>query len=172
MEEPQLRCLLCDLVLAEEATPADKKEKCRSCGRDMLRGQRVDEPVQLEQLQPPSLPADDVPVAKVVPARRTSTTASVPYARTSRPPTRSAPSAHPIQSQERQRILPTPASRPQVFKALGVLGCVVILGILCVSAIAFTVVFGLQKARKNSTQLPSSTTTALINRSQIFHARS
>ena len=161
MAEPQLRCLLCDLVLAEEGTPAERKEKCRQCGRDMLRGQRADEPVELEQLK---LPTDEVPVAKVVPARRTSTAADVPYAR----PTRSALMTQSATRTERQQTLPTPASRPQVYKALGVLGCVVVLGILCVSVIAFAVVFGLQKARKNSTHLPSSSTSILIRLSSSF----
>jgi hypothetical protein len=97
----------------------------------------------------------------VVPARRTSTAADVPYAR----PTRSAQATQSATRTERQQTSPTPASRPQVYKALGVLGCVVILGILCVSVIAFAVVFGLQKARKNSAQLPGYSTSSLINKS-------
>ena len=156
--EPQLRCLLCDLVLAEEGTPAAQKEKCRQCGRDMLRGQGSDEPDTLEQLNPPPLPVEDVPVAKVVPARRTSTPADVPYARPSRPVLQSQAATR----TERQQTRPTPASRPQVYKALGVLGCVVILGILCISVIAFAVVFGLQKARRNTTHLQGNSAIALI----------
>jgi hypothetical protein len=158
--DPQLRCLLCDLVLAEETTPPEQKEKCRQCGRDMLRGQRADEPVVLEQLKPPPLPVEDVPVAKVVPARRTTTAADVPYARPSRATT--PMQRRTVPNPERARTDPQPASRPQVVKALGVLGCVVILGILCVSIIAYAVVVGLQKARPKTAQVTVNATAVLI----------
>lgn len=157
MSEPQLRCLLCDLVLAEDTTPAAQKEKCRRCSRDILVGQKVEGDGAAESLE-------EIPLAKVmapthveppiVPTvRRTTTPADVPYAR--KPATRQGvPSVsrpyrpEPLESRSRPDV-----PRPKVIQALGVLGCMTILAIICISVIAFSVLYGLTKARRASTQL-------------------
>ncbi len=71
MSEPQLRCLLCDLILAEEGRTDYPTETCKQCGRKVLAGQSVDE-VVLQPLNPPpkskplDLDLDLLPEAAVV----------------------------------------------------------------------------------------------------------
>ncbi len=92
--DPQLRCLLCDLILAEEGT-AQPSEGCRQCGRRIAAGQRqgdaggevlplttvprtrsIDPPTVEVPLTAPLSPLDDdIPVASVV---RKPTPADIP----------------------------------------------------------------------------------------------
>lgn len=56
MSEPQLRCLLCDLLLADENARDQPTETCKQCGRKVLAGQSGDEAVELQPLNPPHRP--------------------------------------------------------------------------------------------------------------------
>lgn len=73
MSDPQLRCLLCDLILADENARDQPTETCRQCGRKVLAGQTADEAVDLQPLNPPpkskplDLDIDLLPEAAVVP---------------------------------------------------------------------------------------------------------
>lgn len=180
MSDPQLRCLLCDLILADESAKGQATERCRQCGRDILAGQTQpatvgDEPLTLQPLgraeHPPPLPPppppvsaaleDDLPVASVVP--KSPAPAEVPTfgprPRPSAPPglpplgKKPVPKA-PLPPPPRKTSLPDPERprtappRPQMITALGVLGCMTVLIILCLAVIAYAILFGLQKARK------------------------
>lgn len=74
VSDPQLRCLLCDLILADENARGQPTETCRQCGRKVLAGQTADEAVDLQPLNPPpkskplDLDIDLLPEAAVVPA--------------------------------------------------------------------------------------------------------
>lgn len=52
VSEPQLRCLLCDLLLAEEGRTETPTETCRQCGRKVVAGQSGSD-VELQPLNPP-----------------------------------------------------------------------------------------------------------------------
>ncbi len=73
MAEPQLRCLLCDLILADANARDQPTETCQQCGRKVLAGQAVEGEVELQPLNPPSrsqpldLDIDLLPEAAVVP---------------------------------------------------------------------------------------------------------
>jgi len=73
VSEPQLRCLLCDLILADENARDQPTETCRQCGRKVLAGQTA-EAVELQPLNPPTkskpldLDIDLLPEAAVVPS--------------------------------------------------------------------------------------------------------
>jgi hypothetical protein len=72
VSEPQLRCLLCDLLLADENARDQPSETCKQCGRKVLAGQGGDD-VELQPLNPPPRPKpldldlDLLPEAAVVP---------------------------------------------------------------------------------------------------------
>lgn len=79
VSEPQLRCLLCDLILADENARDQPTETCRQCGRKVLAGQSA-EAVDLQPLNPPpprskplDLDIDLLPEAAVVPPPPTPT---------------------------------------------------------------------------------------------------
>ncbi len=73
MSEPQLRCLLCDLILAEEGRTDYPTETCKQCGRKVLAGQTADGEPPLQPLNPPprskpmDLDLETLPEAAVVP---------------------------------------------------------------------------------------------------------
>jgi hypothetical protein len=73
VSEPQLRCLLCDLILAEEGRTDYPTETCKQCGRKVLAGQTAGGEPPLQPLGPPprSKPVDldleTLPEASVVP---------------------------------------------------------------------------------------------------------
>lgn len=179
MSDPQLRCLLCDLILADESAKGQATERCRQCGRDILAGQTqpaaTDEPLtlqplgrvdQLPPLPPPPVSAaleDELPVASVVPkspSPEVPTFGPRPRPSASAPPGLPPLGKKPVQKAPlppptpRKSTLPEPPRtrsgppRPQMITALGVLGCMTVLIILCLAVIAYAILFGLQKARK------------------------
>jgi hypothetical protein len=178
VSDPQLRCLLCDLILADESAKGQATERCRQCGRDILAGQTQpmaagDEPLTLQPLgrvdQPPPLPPppvsaaleDELPVASVVPKSPSPEVPTFgPRPRSSAPPDLPPLGKKPVQKAPlpppppRKTTLPDPPRtrsgppRPQMITALGVLGCMTVLIILCLAVIAYAILFGLQKARK------------------------
>lgn len=182
MADPQLRCLLCDLILADESTAGKPTEKCRQpgCGRMILAGQIQVEPqaevLELEAPARPQRPVDleSLPVAGVVPPNRDrmSATDDVPVAHvipkppplptevpTVQPRPRPAPRPSTLPA-PRKVTLPeprtTPPAKPQIITALGVLGCMTLLIILCIAVIAYSLLYGLQKARKAKSEAPRS----------------
>jgi hypothetical protein len=219
VSEPQLRCLLCDLILADENARDQPTETCKQCGRKVLAGQTQDPPTDLQPLNPPPRPkpldldldllpeaavvppvpatvpppvspleddiptagvigkakrvGDDIPTVPTVPTiqpRRPTTTdpASVPYAakRSAGPtfpptdlPRPAGKNIPPFPA--RKPALPDPARpasaspRPQMVKALGVLGCMTVLAIAALAVIAFAILYGLRKAAKVEVQSPA-----------------
>ncbi len=124
MSEPQLRCLLCDLLLADENARDQPSETCKQCGRKVLAGQTDDE-VALQPLNPPPRPKpldldlDLLPEAAVV--------MPTPAAPPPLPPTDDIPSvpvlnkATRVESdvptvQPRGKVTTTPASVPYAAK--------------------------------------------------------
>ncbi|MCU0704384.1 MAG: hypothetical protein MUF18_10450 [Fimbriiglobus sp.] len=74
MTDPQLRCLLCDLILADEKAQNQPTETCKQCGRKVLAGQAAGAgEVELQPLNPPprsnpiDLDLDTLPEAAIVP---------------------------------------------------------------------------------------------------------
>lgn len=174
MADPQLRCLLCDLILADESTAGKPTEKCRQpgCGRMILAGQAQAEShadlLELEATARPQRPVDleTLPVAGVVSPSRASQSLEddVPVAHViPKPPplptdvptvqTRSRPAPRPSTPPAPRKVtLPeprtNPPAKPQIITALGVLGCMTLLIILCIAVIAYSLLYGLKKARK------------------------
>jgi hypothetical protein len=176
--EPQLRCLLCDLILADESTAGQSTEKClqAGCGRMILSGQTPAEPasdvlelrpinratpVDLEPLprtstsstkpSRTSLDDDDLPIASVVP-KSGPIRADLPTVQP-RPRIAPRPSSLPTAKPRQPTSLPelsrsTSAGRPQILTALSVLGCMTLLIVFCLGVIAFSLLYGLNKARK------------------------
>jgi hypothetical protein len=176
--EPQLRCLLCDLILADESTTGKPTEKCRQpgCGRTILAGQTPPEPTaDLLELRPARVSAEDetLPEARVVstPSPRS---ADIPVAHTvPTPPPDDVPTVQPRSRPPAPRPAPTPfapfpprkvtlpeprtnpPARPQIVTALGVLGCMTVLIVLCIAVIAYSLLYGLKKARKSKAETPT-----------------
>lgn len=68
MSEPQLRCLLCDLVLADATTAGQPTERCKQCGRDILAGQAAPtggQPIDLQVIGRKESPREDIPEVPV-----------------------------------------------------------------------------------------------------------
>lgn len=173
MADPQLRCLLCDLVLADPSNPGQPTERCRQpgCGREILAGQSgatVDDlPVELTTPARPSSPPpapltpifedDDLPVANVVPKPPPLPPASsnIPTVQPRpRPEPPVAGKRPPAPVPPRRVTAPDPprmsAPRPQIATALGVLGCMTLLIIICLSVIGYTILVGLKRASKKA----------------------
>jgi hypothetical protein len=206
VSEPQLRCLLCDLILADENARDQPTETCKQCGRKVLAGQTQAPPLDLQPLSPPPKPpplpdldidllpaatvvpppattpppaaavdtptvpvvgkarrvGDDIPTVPTVQPRRQTTTdpTSVPYT-AKRSPGPTFPASDPPPTGKtippfpaRKAPLPDPSKapavrpRPQMGKALGVLGCMTVLAIAAIAVIAFAILYGLKKAAK------------------------
>ena len=188
MADPQLRCLLCDLILADESAKGQATERCRQCGRDILAGQTqpaaaADEPLTLQPLgrpaEPPSPPQvsaaleDDLPVASVVPKPQPPEVPTFgPRPRSSAPPGLPPLGKKPVPKAPlpppRKAALPDPERprsgppRPQMITALGVLGCMTVLIILCLAVIAYALLYGLQKARLRKAETPAAVVVAKI----------
>ncbi len=188
MSDPQLRCLLCDLILADESAKGQTTERCRQCGRDILAGQgqptaAADEPLTLQPLgrpteQPPLPPPvsasleDDLPVASVVPKSPPPEVPTFgPRPRSSAPPGLPPLGKKPIQKvplppTPRKTVLPDPTRarsgppRPQMITALGALGCMTVLIVLCLAVIAYAILYGLQKARLRKAEAPAAAVAA------------
>jgi hypothetical protein len=182
VSDPQLRCLLCDLILADESAKGQATERCRQCGRDVLAGQAQPTATAEEQLTlqplgrpeqpPPVLPTaasleDDLPVASVVPKSPPPEVPTFgPKPRSSAPPGLPPLGKKPVQKSplppaprktalpDLPRVRPGPP-RPQMITALGVLGCMTVLIILCLAVIAYAILYGLQKAARKAEVPPA-----------------
>jgi hypothetical protein len=82
VSEPHLRCLLCDLILADATTAGQPTERCRQCGRDILAGQAVGgaDPIPVQPLgrREPITVVEELPEATVVMDRADSPPPSTP----------------------------------------------------------------------------------------------
>lgn len=184
VSEPQLRCLLCDLILADATTVGQPTERCRQCGRDILAGQKqasAEDPVNLHLVEmkepttggdrPPPLKMDDLPAANVVPPPLPVAAPGIPTVQPRRPPSTSLPPSlarrgAEARSPQKPNLPPRKVTmsepsrptgerpRPQMFIALSVLGCMTFLIIVCVAVIAYAILYGLQKARKVAASPP------------------
>ncbi len=134
MSTPELRCLQCDLILADSDTPAADKEACRECGRAILCGQAntAEEPLEL----------DAIPTARLVqPAGNVNPTIPPSLRQTEL-------SKFPTQMPRlREDKLPA-ETKPKIATALAVMGCMTILGMICVIVIAYAVILGLKNAKR------------------------
>lgn len=181
VSDPQLRCLLCDLILADPSTAGRPTETCRQagCGREILAGQTAaDGPIELTApVRPapatgapltPVFEDDDLPVADVVskPAVDKPAVPTVqPRSRPADPPVVGKRPAAESGGQRPPRPLPLPpprrvtlpepprrlsSPRPQIATALGVLGCMTVLIILCLSVVGYAILYGLKRASKKA----------------------
>lgn len=192
VSDTQLRCLLCDLILADDSVRDQPTETCRQCGRKIVAGQTQGEAAagELQSLLPPKAPAagevellpvasepppageDNIPTARVVskeppvetevptvqPRVRTTTApADVPYA-ARRTPAATGPGGKPgpkfPPSKPPKVTIPDPTRvtdarpRPELGKALAVLGCMTLLAVVAITIIVAMIVIGLRQASK------------------------
>ena len=164
-----MRCLICDLILADEA-PGTPSEKCKQCARSIVPGQST-AAVPLEVIEPPvvrpvaaRILEDDLPMATPVvptvqPRPRPATTrpGDVPYTAAKRAaPSSAVPPPMPKKVVIPNLDRPEPVRpKPKIAGALAVLGCMTILLILTLSVIAFAIVVGLKKAASKAEAAPS-----------------
>jgi hypothetical protein len=146
VNDPELRCLVCDAVLADDSVPSESSGKCGQCGKRILPANGFAEPEPLTLVrtteQPAATPTNPPPIPEAFPRAKI------------------VPTIKPTLPTVRNLELPdSEPPKPKLAFALFVAFLTLLAIMASLTVIGYAIVVGLKKAAKRADPVPTTRTT-------------